>query len=217
MSEKIKHCVGDLNVRKIATGQAGKEDAPSSPAPGSRRRAGPRGPRCPGYRPTSRFLRSGTKKGRISPHEDTPQIVYLGYSHLERDVVVSDANLELLLADDILLGPVGVVFPKERVASRSTSKQNDNRTRYSLGDLARLNDPLELLHDQRADPHYQNPPPVSLIRGADARNAKRKRDAHSLCGSNYRSGSSSCSHTADVRGSTQTPRTRARACPNVLC
>ena len=30
---------------------------------------------------------------------------------LERDVVVTDANFELLLADDILLWPICVVFP----------------------------------------------------------------------------------------------------------
>ena len=53
-------------------------------------------------------------------------------THLERNVVVANAYLELLLADDVLLRPVRVVF---------------------LGDLARLDDPPELLHDKRADPH----------------------------------------------------------------
>ena len=47
-------------------------------------------------------------------------------------MVVANADLELLLADDVLLGPVRVVF---------------------FGDLARLDDPLELLHHERADPH----------------------------------------------------------------
>ncbi len=155
MSEKIKHCVGNPNVRQFATGQDWEEDEPSSPGQGSRTRAGPPGPRCPGYRPRSQFLQSGTKKGRVSLHKDTTQIIYRGYSHLKRDVVVSDADLELLLANDVLLGPVRVVFPEKRVASRSASKQKkSNRTRYSLCDLARLDDPLQLLHDQRADPHY---------------------------------------------------------------
>ena len=58
-------------------------------------------------------------------------------AYLKRNVVVSNTNLKLLLADDVLLRPVRVVF---------------------LGDLARLDDPPELLHDKRADPHCRTRP-----------------------------------------------------------
>lgn len=32
-------------------------------------------------------------------------------AYLESDVVVSDPDLKLLLSNDVLLGPVGVIFP----------------------------------------------------------------------------------------------------------
>jgi hypothetical protein len=39
-------------------------------------------------------------------------------AYLECDVVVSDADLQLLFADDVFLWPVRVVFPIERVSGR---------------------------------------------------------------------------------------------------
>ena len=32
-------------------------------------------------------------------------------THLERNMVVADADLELLLANNVLLWPIGVIFP----------------------------------------------------------------------------------------------------------
>lgn len=36
-------------------------------------------------------------------------------TYFERDVVISDANLQLLLSDDVLLWPVRVIFPVKKV------------------------------------------------------------------------------------------------------
>ena len=73
--------------------------------------------------------------------------------HLERYVVVSDTDLELLLADDVLLGPVRVVLPVRRTFSLA-STQTTLSSNDSLRDLARLDDALQLLHDGRPNPHF---------------------------------------------------------------
>ena len=71
-------------------------------------------------------------------------------TYLEGDVVVPNANLELLFPNNVLLGPIGIILPTVGSASIATAtKRNEN----SLGDLARLDDPLELFDNERADPH----------------------------------------------------------------
>ena len=69
-------------------------------------------------------------------------------------MVIPNADLELLLPNNVLLGPIGIILPAVGSASIATAtKQNEN----SLGDLARLDDALDLLHDEGPDPHWQTP------------------------------------------------------------
>ena len=65
-------------------------------------------------------------------------------------MVVPNADLELLLPNDVLLGPIGIIFPAVGSASITTATK---RNKNLLGDLARLDDPLELFDNERADPH----------------------------------------------------------------
>ena len=71
-------------------------------------------------------------------------------TYLKGDMVVPNADLELLLPNDVLLGPIGIILPAVGSASIAMATK---RTENSLGDLARLNDPLELFDNERADPH----------------------------------------------------------------
>jgi len=79
------------------------------------------------------------------------------YTYFECDVIVSDADLQLLFTDDIFLWPVCVVFPlvggegkegKAYVRLRGKEKKIG-----VLDDLALLDDALQFLHHQRTDPH----------------------------------------------------------------
>ena len=72
---------------------------------------------------------------------------------LESDVVSANPNFQLLLPDDVFLGPILVIFPvkhRTEVSRYPTSSIFG----YSLRDLARLYDPLQLLHNQRTNPHF---------------------------------------------------------------
>ena len=65
-------------------------------------------------------------------------------------MVTPHTYLKLLLSNDVLLGPIGIILPAVGSAFIATAtKRNEN----SLGDLARLDDPLQLFDNERADPH----------------------------------------------------------------
>ena len=74
-------------------------------------------------------------------------------THLERNVVVANAYLELLLADNVLLRPVCVVFPERHRSRDEICAWGKGWGEDSLSNFARLDDALELLHDERAHPH----------------------------------------------------------------
>ena len=63
-------------------------------------------------------------------------------------MIVVQTNLELLLSDNVLLGPILVIFPN---AQSENSRARPKET--SLYDFARLYYPLDLLHDERSNPH----------------------------------------------------------------
>jgi hypothetical protein len=72
-------------------------------------------------------------------------------AYFERDVIISDADLQLLLPDDIFLWPVCVVFPlMRRNVIRVCPEMGGKRI---LDDLALLDYALQLLYYKRADPH----------------------------------------------------------------
>jgi len=63
-------------------------------------------------------------------------------------VIVVQANLKLLFSDNVLLGPILVVFPNIQSA-----RFEPGQKKALLDDLARLYYPLDLLHDKRSNPH----------------------------------------------------------------
>lgn len=63
-------------------------------------------------------------------------------------MIVGNPNFEFLLADDVLLGPIGVVFPEE--SERERAGENEGNP---LCDFARVDDTLQFLDDERTDPH----------------------------------------------------------------
>ena len=68
-------------------------------------------------------------------------------------MVAANTNLQLLLPNDILLWPVAIVFPATP-HPRQYPQTAPRKQSSLLGDLTRLDDALELLYDERADPHY---------------------------------------------------------------
>ena len=88
------------------------DDVPSDLAPSSKIRAGLLGPHYPVCLPASQPSRS-IKAKKKGDEGDKP----LGASqtkecaHFKRDVIISDADFQLLLADDVFLWPVRIVFP----------------------------------------------------------------------------------------------------------
>lgn len=79
-------------------------------------------------------------------------------THLERDVVGREHDLELLPADDVLLGPVGVILPArtDGESARALTSEPDRRPRTkvdferrkdALDDLRLCDDALELVED----------------------------------------------------------------------
>ena len=151
------------------------DDAPSDLAPGSKIRAGPLGPHYPECPPASQSWRSEQSKGKEKKDglSDAGQQVKGGArAYFEGNVVVSDADLQFLFADDVFLWPVRVIFPLER--SKTASERSCPREKKIggegeesgfkeeevvvvhkclLDDLALLDDALEFFHDERADPH----------------------------------------------------------------
>lgn len=85
-------------------------------------------------------------------------------THLERNVVVPEPNFQLLLANNVLLRPVCVVFPTIRV--RNTDEKLRRRLQHALDDFAHLDDALELLHHERSKEDY-------FIRSRPQENANR--------------------------------------------
>lgn len=92
-----------------------------------------------------------------------------GYTHFKCYVVASHSNLQLLLSYDVLLWPVGVIFPVVykllsvlfwELRPRSTVEKPcfPNMCLVSvvnvLDDLTLLYNSLKLFHNQGADPHY---------------------------------------------------------------
>lgn len=66
------------------------------------------------------------------------------FSRLKSNMIIADPDFKLLLANNILLWPVDVVF---------------------LCDITRLNDALELFDNERADPHFfANQAVVTIVR-----------------------------------------------------
>lgn len=61
------------------------------------------------------------QKGRIKEKEKL-------HAYFECDVVISNANLQLLLSDDIFLWPVCVVFPVMRVSFVSVRDGGETHT-----------------------------------------------------------------------------------------
>lgn len=67
-------------------------------------------------------------------------------------MIVPNANLQLLLAHNVLLGPVRVVLSVgSTLSDRGKVGYRGNNV---LGNLTRLDDPLELFHHHGPDPHY---------------------------------------------------------------
>lgn len=130
-------------------------------------------------------------------------------TNLERNVIVPDTNLQLLFADDVLLWPIGIVFP-----TNERSRWGQKKTQWAdhihvLCDLARFYYPLELLDDQWTNPHYN----TSCF-------SKRTRDkakvTYSLCELSYHSCSWSCSRIGDGHASIRIRGIRVRACQSAL-
>jgi hypothetical protein len=65
------------------------------------------GPRYLGYRPANRFLPSRQKVS----NREKKGCGWGERAYFECDMIVSDADLQLLFSDDIFLWPVRVVFP----------------------------------------------------------------------------------------------------------
>lgn len=78
---------------------------------------------------------------------------------LKRDVVVSDPDLELLLADNVLLGPFGVVLPGRRVKKSESiscrASTEGAKVGHSLDNLRGLDYPLDLFDEKRANVHWK--------------------------------------------------------------
>lgn len=72
-------------------------------------------------------------------------------TYLKGDMVVSNSDLQLLLSDDVFLGPVSVVFP---IRHTSQHRQHEFRKSNLLGDFTALDDLFQLLDHQWANPHY---------------------------------------------------------------
>lgn len=107
MREKIKHYeYSYVNTRQSCTKE--HKHVPSSPELSSRIRADPPDLRYLQHRPMNQFSQSAQQTHVL---EGTPpREWHEKKTDLERDVVVADANLEFLLAHDVLLGPVSVIF-----------------------------------------------------------------------------------------------------------
>jgi len=86
-------------------------------APSSKIPAGLLGPRYLRYRPVNQFLPSrgykNLKKLKDRKFFLKKRVVrgVVGFTYFECDVIVSDADLQLLLSDYIFLWPVCVIFP----------------------------------------------------------------------------------------------------------
>ena len=110
-----------LTAPSVGTNVRTARDAPSSLGRDSRRHASPRGLRYLECRP-------GTRASPSSPAvvNNALKAVKQKHTHLESDVVVAYADLELLLADDVFLRPVRVVF-----SARDNIIRNQHRTSWT--------------------------------------------------------------------------------------
>ena len=142
--EKMRHYDGSAEDR----GET-ESNLPSSPARDSRKPEDLPDLRCPGCRPRIQFLRS------INSSSSAIHGSILGnvrYPYLKGDVIVADTDLKLLLSNDVLFRPVGVIFPFCGCDGDQVYGRRDSAV-YVLCYFTRLHNPLELLHDQWSYPH----------------------------------------------------------------
>lgn len=124
-----------------------KKNLPSSLVRDNRKHEALLDLRCPECRPANRSLRSiCTNSSAI--HGPIPGNAW--HPYFKGDMIVANADLELLLANDVLFWPIRVIFPLcggDQVYTRYLS------TVYALCDFASLHNPFQFLHDQWSNPH----------------------------------------------------------------